>query len=103
MVEYRTDEERVAAIVRFIDNYKTYIIWSSVGLTRVSAAEPSVSSDDVCEGDATPGVLSRAPFPGENMRTLHAGHLNTPSPSTHEPASVSANTLGPSCRSASRI
>jgi predicted negative regulator of RcsB-dependent stress response len=44
MVEYRTDEERVAAIVRFFDNYKTYIIWSSVGLVLITTIFLSVNS-----------------------------------------------------------
>ena len=44
MVEYRTDEERVAVIVRFFDNYKTYIIWSSVGLVLITTIFLSVNS-----------------------------------------------------------
>jgi len=44
MVEYRTDEERAAAIVRFFDNYKTYIIWSSVGLALMTIIFLSVNS-----------------------------------------------------------
>ena len=44
MVEYRTDEERVAAIMRFFDNYKTYIIWSSVGLVLITTIFLSVNS-----------------------------------------------------------
>jgi predicted negative regulator of RcsB-dependent stress response len=44
MVEHRTDEERVAAIVRFFDNYKTYIIWSSVGLALITIIFLSVNS-----------------------------------------------------------
>ena len=44
MVEYRTDEERVAAIVRFFDNYKTYIIWFSVGLILITIIFLSVNS-----------------------------------------------------------
>jgi len=44
MVEYRTDEERVASIVRFFANYKTYIIWSSVGLALITIIFLSVNS-----------------------------------------------------------
>ena len=35
MVEYRTDEERVSAIINFFNDYKKFFVWGSVGLFLV--------------------------------------------------------------------
>ena len=33
MVEYRTDEERLSAIINLFNDYKKFFVWGSVGLS----------------------------------------------------------------------
>ena len=44
MVEYRTDEERLSAIINFFNDYKKFFVWGSVGLFLITLVFISVSN-----------------------------------------------------------
>ena len=44
MVEYRTDEERLSAIINFFNDYKKFFVWGSVGLFLIVLVFISVSN-----------------------------------------------------------
>ena len=44
MVEYRTDEERLSAIINFFNDYKNFFLWGSVGFFLIVLVFVSVSN-----------------------------------------------------------
>ncbi len=47
MVDYRTDEERLSAIINFFNDYKKFFVWGSVGLFLIVLVFISVSSSRI--------------------------------------------------------
>ena len=59
MVEYRTDEERVSAIINFFNDYKKFFVWGSVGLFLVVLIFVSASNYRANQDSAAYSVYSK--------------------------------------------
>ena len=59
MVEYRTDEERVSAIINFFNDYKKFFVWGSVGLFLIVLVFVSVSNFRANQDSAAYSVYSK--------------------------------------------
>ena len=59
MVEYRTDEERLSAIINFFNDYKKFFVWGSVGLFLIVLVFISVSNFRANQDSAAYSVYSK--------------------------------------------
>ena len=60
MVEYRTDEERLSAIINFFNDYKKFFVWGSVGLFLIVLVFISVSNFRANQDSAAYSVYSKS-------------------------------------------
>ena len=79
MVEYRTDEERLSAIINFFNDYKRLFVWGSVVLFLIVLIFVSVSNFRANQDSAAYSVYSKwseIDFSDESKATEADGLFN---------------------------